>query len=480
MLYRPVVLVRVAASVLATLVVVAVSVSDTLAERPSVLFLAVDDLRPEIGCYGSAKMLTPSIDRLAGRGVRFDRAYCNIAVCGASRASLMSGLRPTPTRFTRHDTQVSVDAAGVPTLPATFKAAGYHTVTNGKVYHQKRDDADAWSEPDWREGGPGSWWALEENRAMVSPTTRGPAYESADKPVSSYPDFRTATKTIEDLRRLSAGEKPFFIASGFYKPHLPFVTPQEFWSLYPSDAIQLPDNMFFPRNLDRAFRYNWGELRKYDAVPSKGPLSTDAARNMLRGYYACVSFTDAQIGRVIDALDQLDLAESTIVVLWGDHGWQLGEHGFWCKHTNFEVATRVPLVIVAPGVDGARATTRLVETVDLYPTLCELAGLPEPEHLQGRSLLPLLEDTEARHKDAVYTRYGGGDAVRTERFRYVEQRDRRGVGKLQATALFDLQLDPGENDNVVQQPEYAEAVLRLRDQLARARQSATAGGADWP
>jgi arylsulfatase A-like enzyme len=440
------------------------------ADRPHVLFIAVDDLRPQINSFGVERMHTPNLDRLAARGVRFDRAYCNIAVCGASRASLMSGLRPTPTRFTSYQTWVQRDAPGVPTLATTFKRAGYHTVTNGKVYHNRGDDAEAWSEPDWRPAKGGTWWALKQNRdLMTGPRNRGPAYESADAPDDEYPDHDTASKTIEDLRRLAKGDKPFFVACGFHKPHLPFVAPKRYWDLYGAEAITPPGNMYLPRGLPQAFNYTWGEMRSYHGIPPSGPVSDEQARELIHGYQACVSFADAQVGRLLDEVDRLGIADRTIIVLWGDHGWQLGEHGFWCKHTNFEVATRVPLIIVAPGVAGGRASTRLVETIDLYPTLCDLAGLEKPDHLHGKSLRPLLDDADAPHKDAVFTRHGGGDAVRTDRYRYMEVRAGGGRGELRGVGLFDLENDPHENRNVADDPAFADELKRLRGLLDAVR-----------
>ncbi|MEM7681827.1 MAG: sulfatase [Planctomycetota bacterium] len=439
------------------------------------LFILVDDLRPQIGCYGAAGMVTPHLDGLAGRGVRFDRAYANNAICGASRASMLSGLRPTPTRFVTYDARVTADAPGVPTLATTFKRHGYHTVSNGKVYHNHDDDLEGWSEPPWLpsyEVDINIWWATEESRALdAREGTQGPAFEAAALPEDVYPDAQIASRTIEDLRRLSQQDKPFFLACGFVKPHLPFVAPQAYWGLYPADSVKLPDNMHFPYRLPEAFAYNWGELRRYFGVPKEGPLPPDLALTLIRGYYACVSFVDAQVGRVISELDALGLADNTVVVLWSDHGFQLGEHGFWCKHTDFEVATRIPLIVVAPGIEGSRATTRLVESVDVYPTLCELVGLPTPEHLQGRSFVALLHDTEAEHKDAVFTRHWRSDAIRTDRYRYLETRADGGRGELQGAGLFDLEKDPGENVNVATEPRYAAVVEELRSRLTRHREA---------
>jgi arylsulfatase A-like enzyme len=437
--------------------------------RPNVLFLAVDDLRPEMDSYGVEHMVTPNFDRLAQRGVRFDRAYCNIAVCGASRASLMKGLRPTPARFTSYLTWADKDASQVPSLPMVFKQAGYHTQSNGKVYHHVTDDAAAWSEPSWRPPTSSVWWALAENRELATGQKRGPAYESADQPDDLYPDHQICDKTLDDLRRLAKQETPFFLACGFYRPHLPFVVPQKYWDLYPTSQVRLPDNMFFPRDLPAAFHYTWGEMRAYHGIPKQGPVSDDTARQLIRGYHASVSFVDVQIGRLLDALEQLGVADNTIIVLWGDHGWQLGEHGFWCKHTNFEVASRAPLLIAAPGITGGRVSRQLVEFVDIYPTLCDLAGLSKPAHLQGSSMHPLLLDVDREHKEAVFTRHGGGDAVRTDRYRYKEMRARGGRGELLGVGLFDLENDPQENRNVAEDPAAADVRRRLQTLLDAAR-----------
>ena len=286
------------------------------AEKPNVLFIGVDDLRPQMLCYGCEEMVTPNFDRLAEHGVRFDRAYCNIAVCGASRASLMKGLRPTPTRFTSYMTWAQKDAPDVPSLPMTFKQAGYYTASNGKVYHHAQDDAAAWCEPAWHPENSSIWWALPENRALKSESRgRGPAYECADMPDEVYPDHKICEKTLADLRRLAGQDKPFFLACGFYRPHLPFVAPKKYWDLYPTEQVTLPDNMFFPRDLPTAFDYTWGEMRAYHGIVQKGPVSDETAVQLIRGYYACVSFIDAQVGRLLDELERLGIADNTIIVL---------------------------------------------------------------------------------------------------------------------------------------------------------------------
>lgn len=439
--------------------------------RPNVLFIAVDDLRPEINNYGVNKMITPNFDRLAAQGVRFDRAYCNIAVCGASRASLMSGLRPTPKRFTSYLTRVDKDAPGITSLPKLFKEQGYTTISNGKVYHHKDDDKSAWSEPAWRGKKSSLWWVMAENQPEPGGKKRGPAFEAAVELDENYPDAITCEKTIQDLKRLAKAEEPFFLACGFYRPHLPFVAPQKYWDLYPEEEVKLPNNMHYPHDLSKAFQYKWGEMRAYRDIPSDGQVSVDTARNLIRGYHACVSFIDAQLGRLLDELDQLGIADNTIIVLWGDHGWQLGEHGFWCKHTNFEVATRTPLYISGPGIAGGRSCDKLVEFVDIYPTLCDLANIEKPGHLQGKSMQVLLDDVKANFKEAVFTRHGGGDAVRTSDFRYMEMRTKNGAGEYLGEGLFDLKNDPAENYDFSINPEFAETRENLKEMLKQHKAS---------
>jgi hypothetical protein len=321
---------------------------------PHVLMIAVDDLRPELGCYGATGAVTPHFDRLAARGVRFDRAYCNIAVCGASRSSLFKGLRPTAERFLDYATRADVDAPDTTSLPLLLRQHGYTTVSNGKVYHHRDDDMAAWSEPPWRPNAVWNAYRLPANEPEAGDNRRGPAWEAADVPDDRYTDHEICTRTIANLERLVKAQTPCFVACGFTKPHLPFVVPKKYWDLHPPETIRLPDNPAFPAGLAAAFAYDWGELRKYRGIPAEGPVAEDTARSLIRGYRAGVSFIDAQVGRLLDALDRLGIADETIVVLWGDHGWQLGEHGMWCKHTNFEVATRTPLLVAAPAARRVR------------------------------------------------------------------------------------------------------------------------------
>jgi arylsulfatase A-like enzyme len=432
-----------------------------------VLFIAVDDLRPQLGCYGRSQVISPCIDRLAREGTVFDRAYCQVPVCGASRASLLTGLRPTRRRFLNYKTWAKEDAPGVITLPQQFRLHGTTTFSLGKVFHHANDAPGSWSEPAWRPRTKlGNWrdYVTPENVKVAGPGDgKGPPYEIADVPDDAYLDGKIAVRAIEDLERLKKAGKPFFLAVGFLKPHLPFNAPKRYWDLYDPSGVRLPSNYHPPRDAPKQALHNWGELRGYTQVPPRGPLPDEMALTLIRGYHACVSYTDRQIGRVLDALERLGLADETIVVLWGDHGWNLGEHTLWCKHCNFDTALRVPLILKVPGFPAGQRTRALVEFVDLYPTLCELCGIDLPAHLEGTSLVPLLEDPQRPWKTAVFSRWIDGDSIRTDRFLYTEWRGRE--GDVVARMLYDHREDPEENVNIAAGPEQADRVRDLSRRL---------------
>jgi len=435
---------------------------------PNVLFIAVDDLRPQLGCYGIKSMHTPNIDRLAAQGTVFQRAYCMVPTCGASRASLMTGIRPSRNRFVTYSTWAEKDAPGITTLNTHFKQNGYYTVSNGKVFHHPEDNAEGWSEPAWRPQNV-PWYRRPENHALHQKRQRqggrkrGPAWEAAEVVDNAYADGIIAERTSADLRRLKSAHQPFFLAVGFFKPHLPFVAPQKYWDLYDRSQIHLPDNDHVPQGAPRESIHNSGELRAYAGIPPRGPVSDETAVSLIHGYYACVSYTDAQIGKLLDTLDELGLADNTIVVLWGDHGWNLGEHTLWCKHCCYETSMRAPLIVKAPGIAGGRQTAGLTEFIDIYPSLCELAGLKLPDHLQGRSFMPLLNDPERPWKPAAIGRFRNGDTIRTDRFRFSQYT--AAGGKFLARMLYDHQADPGENVNISDRQENREIVETLTDQL---------------
>ncbi len=462
------------------------------AERPNVLFIPVDDLRIELGCYGAEHIHSPHIDRLAQTGTVFLRAYCQQAVCSPSRTSLMTGLRPDSTQVYDLQTHFRTHVPDVVTLGQHFQKYGYYCVSMGKVYHGGYDDPPTWSEPARRpEGGAG--YVREENRQIMvqrraeakqrgltgialSRAARGNATEMADVPDNAYTDGAIAELGVEALRELKQRDEPFFLAVGFLKPHLPFNAPRRYWDLYDPEKIELAANPFPPKNVTRFSLTNWGELRNYADMPAKGDLTEEQARHLRHGYYACVSFLDANVGKLLDELDRLDLTDNTIVVLWGDHGWKLGEHNSWCKHTNFENDTQAPLIIRAPGQKAPGSKTRaLVEFVDIYPTLCELAGLDLPDHLEGTSAAPLLDDPDQPWKAVALSQYPRGSvmgySMRTDRYRFTAWKHRK-TQQVEALELYDHDVDPAETHNVAGDDDKAELVESLLQKLDESWQAA--------
>ncbi len=414
---------------------------------PNILFIAVDDLRPELNCFGASQIHSPRLDELAREGLIFTEAHCNVPVCGASRASLMTGTRPTRYRYLDYLTRAEVDYPGALGIHQHFKNNGYYTVSNGKVFHHKNDLAEGWDEI-WRIPGELSPrdYMLPGNAALDNTDARGPAYESADVPDSSYRDGKLALKAMKDLRRLKEMDKPFFLACGFLKPHLPFNAPSTYWNLYEPEDIKLPENSYPPENAPAEAIHNFGELRSYSFIPGEGRLNDSLARTLIHGYYACVSYVDHLIGLILDELDKLDLADNTIVILWGDHGWNLREHGLWCKHCNFRTSLRSTLMIRVPGRTRGQETDALVEFVDIYPSLCELAGLELPGHLEGRSFVPLLDDPGRPWKDLLILKWKDGLTIKTREHAYTEWS--RTDSAVIARMLYDHVNDLQENVNI--------------------------------
>ncbi len=441
--------------------------------KPNILFIAVDDLRIQLGCYGHTQTLSPRIDQLAADGILFERAYCQVPVCGASRASILTGIRPDHSRgrFTAAGSRADQDAPQATTLPAHFKAHGYHTLGNGKIYHFVADSANGWSETPWRPydydtDGNGDWAAYNFDKLWLDPASkqyvgsngRGPYFECPDVPDDAYEDGKIAMKTIQDLRRLRAMDKPFFLACGFSRPHLPFNAPKKYYDRYDPEAIDLADNRYAPLNKPSGCT-NSTEIKQYTKI--EGWPNQDAFHRQARhAYYACVTYVDTMIGRILDELKSLGLDQNTIVVLWGDHGWHLGEHNFWGKHNTLNNALQVPLLIRAPGFRGPLRTHSLVEFVDVYPTLCALTGLPGPDShtLAGESLVPLMQNPLQSGKPAAYSEWGTGRAVKTDRYLYTEWSNG-------SKMLYDHQIDPDENNNVAGQPENSSVVAELSSLL---------------
>jgi iduronate 2-sulfatase len=447
-------------------------------QKFNILFIAVDDLRPALGCYGDPLAHTPNLDALAASGMIFQRAYCQQAVCSPSRTSLLTGRRPDTTRVFDLQTHFRDTIPDVITLPQHFKNHGWFTQSFSKVYHGSLNDPVSWSVPWTPRAGPDylkpeSLDAIkkrrEARRAGAAGTDdeklKGPPWEDPDCADDALPDGITAAKAIDALRQIK--DKPFFLAVGFSKPHLPFVAPRRWFDLHPMEKFKLPANYAPPKDAPPIAFTDWGELRAYLGMPAKGALKDEDALNLIRAYYAASSYSDSQIGKVLDELDHLGLRDKTIVIVWGDHGWHLGDLGQWCKHTNFEVATRAPLIISVPGQKNAGGKCNaLVEFVDIYPSLCGLASLDKPEGLEGTSFVPLLEEPTRPWKTAAFSQYPRrgnvmGYSMRTDRFRYTEWLQEK---KCIASELYDHQQDPGETENISHQSPLSKS---LSDQLHR-------------
>ncbi len=434
--------------------------------RPNILFIIVDDLRPEIGAYGDEVAHTPHIDRLAASGFLFENAFAVVPVCGASRAAMLSGRKPTTNRFLAYDARLDQDLPDAASLPGYFKDHGYHTLANGKVFDVSEDSADAWSEPLWNPEGE---WTSSVRRATRHEDLQkayldnpdgviGPAFERLDVDDADYPDGKLAEKTIADLKRLRDADVPFFLAVGFRKPHLPFNAPEKYWKLYDPASFDLPSTYRdTPDGAPTKAIHNSPELRKqYAGIPAEGLLDEADALNLIHAYHAAVSYADAQVGKVLDALEEHGLADTSIVVLVGDHGWSLGEHTMWTKHSLFDVTLRTPMIIRDPNRDNGRINA-VTDFLDIFPTLTELAGLPTPTRLDGASLVPTLEDPTRTVKPASFSRWFDGESVRTARYRYTEWRDE--AVAFGARMLYDLSIYTEELRNVSVVCTFQEVVL---------------------
>jgi iduronate 2-sulfatase len=464
-------------------------------ERPNVLFIAVDDMRCELGCYGTEHVLSPNIDRLAQSGVLFQRAYCQQAVCNPSRVSLMTGLRPDTTRVWDLVTDFRKNLPNAVTIPQHFRSHGYQAVAFGKIFHNTFPDNVSWDEPTHQAQNVARYSLENQQRlaqfkqelkaagrpADLIDRLRGPATEVQEQPDEMNFDGRQTLDAIDKLKELAQQPKPFFLAVGYIRPHLPWITPKKYWDLYQRERIPLADNPFLPEAMPEvAFSQRsmggFYELRGYmDYLNAPSPfdeaLSESQQRELRHGYYASVSFVDAQIGLLMQALDEAKLADNTIVVLWSDHGWKLGEHRSWCKQTNLEIDTRAPLLMRVPGArSNGQKLNQLVEFIDIYPTLCELAQLPMPTDLEGKSLMPLLNDSTMAHKDGVISQFPRkhegkdymGYALRTEHYRYIEWLNAVD-GSIYAQELYDHRADAAENKNLANRPE-SQAVLDMHSQ----------------
>ena len=469
--------------------------------RPNILMFAVDDLRPMLGCYGDERISTPSIDRLASQGMVFERAYCQYAKCGTSRLSLLTGLSPDSVDvFSNNDADVKRFRKRRPdakSFARLFKENGYDTRGFGKIYHDGWDSPNDWSVPTFPGREREMWEIVDPDSAdktsIIADRWACPVLQSPDVDDDHLFAGRMTKKVLASLRE-DRGEQPFFFAVGYRRPHLPFVAPKKYFDLY-----DVPDSSWLPKNplppdgapvmawfnsdgyvggarragltmppdptREQGIAWNGYEMRSYLNVPYRGEISQQRQLDLLQAYAACVSYVDAQIGQVLNGLERSGQSENTIVVLWSDHGWHLGEHSAWGKMTNYEIATRVPFIIANPRREAGR-TKSFAELLDLYPTLCELAGLDAPKHIEGKSLVPILDDPSALVRNYAHSQYSRfkekymGRAIRTERFRYVAWVE-QATGEVVERELYDHKNDPDETRNVMGDPRFSEAVSEM-------------------
>lgn len=464
----------------------------TKTQKPNILFLAIDDLRPTLGSYGDANAITPNLDKIAAQGLQFDRAYCQVAVCNPCRASLMTGLRPDNLgvwTLPIHFREAKPDAV---TLPQWFRQFGYTAVGHGKIFHNPTPDPQSWSEPvharpslpyqypkgtkkkisEADEALPDNDWRKKK--------LRGPATASPELADNKMLDGFRTDAAIADLRRLGKEKEPFFLAMGYVRPHLAWIAPKKYWDLHDPKKFPVLHEQRINPNTPPYAMFGNSEMRHYldlmnfpDPEDEERP-SEEQVRHLLHAYYACVSYVDAQIGRVLAALEEEGLADNTIVVVWSDHGWKLGEYGAWGKRTNYEIDTRVPMMVSVPGMKNAgKRTSQVVELLDLYPTLCDLAGIDTPDFIDGKSLQPVINDIDkAIHEGAVsqyYRKHAGdefmGYAIRTPTHRFVEWRNFKN-GEVTATELYDHSKDADEHENIVESASTA-LVEQLTEQLLK-------------
>lgn len=479
----------------------------------NVLFISIDDLGPNLGVYDNEHMVSPNLDEFAKQAATFRRAYCQAAVCAPSRASLMSGFRPDSTRVWHLGDKFRKLHPNMVTIPQYFNQYGYHTVCIGKIFHNYMPDSVSWDEPDLRpeQYKRPEWLKRDGETFYVNAETQrkqkikrdslvklrpnyyadgwnnGPAWEWEDVHDSMYYDGAQTELAKRTLSRLAKNDQPFFLALGYFRPHLPFSVPKKYWDLYDRNEIPLARNPYVPKNSPIMSMNSMYELRGYDGFknlkhPTENEMAEDTARILKHGYYASISYIDAQFAKIIQQLKDLDLYDNTIIVLWGDHGWKLGEHNGWGKMTNYNIDIHVPLMAYTPEkMERGAQVWEITELVDIFPSLCELAHIPEPKNMQGKSFVPLMKDPEKPWKKAAFSQFhrrpkvtpdGGrymGYSIKTKEYHYVRWYTWDHVkgehGDYVTEELYDGRTDPDENVNIAFEPENKALVDSLKHQL---------------
>ena len=496
-------------------------------KKPNILFIAIDDLKPELGCYGNKLIKTPNIDMLASMGTVFYSNYCQQAVCGPTRASLMTGRRPDVTRIWDLQTQMRDMNPDIVTLPQYLITQGYTTSGIGKIFHPSsaldKVDPISWSVPyltaiasDYANGlgkPANSQYQKAETKAFFAQkekavkndngddegaaSKKGPSTENIDVPDNAYEDGVNALKAKSQIISLAKNNKPFFMAVGFHKPHLPFVAPKKYWDLYKREDMPLAVFQEHSKDGVEIAYHRSSELRAYTDIPASATfnedwlhvrLMDDKQKELIHGYYAAVSYTDAQVGILLKTLDSLGILKNTIIVLWGDHGWHLGDHDLWEKHTNFEQATRSPLIISSPGMKPGK-TSSMTEHLDIFPTICQLAGVPIPADVEGKSLQPIMINNTAMVKEFSISQYPRklkkeemqklgftenkmmGYSLRTSKYRYTiwmnnfTSKQPFQKEKVYGVELYDYVKDPLEKFNVVNDKAYSSIAKEMENKM---------------
>lgn len=445
-------------------------------DQKNVLLIIVDDLRTALPTYGATQVVAPNLTAFSKNAVQFNNAYVNIPTCGASRASILTGMRPTRKYFKKYYTSIDEDMPQAITISQLMQSKGYTTISNGKVSHNKSDKASTWDEL-WR---PGSTtpkdYLLEENikSSKLPHNNNHMPYEKANVEDLDYKDGKIAAKTIRDLKKMKAKKESFFLVAGFLKPHLPFNAPAKYWEMYDRNKITPPVNNKFPVTAYNGAG-NWYELAKYKGVQkdfSEKPalnattftMDAEMTTNLIHGYYACVSYIDQQIGNVLQALEDLDLSENTIVIITSDHGFSLSDHNRWSKHNLFKVENHVPLFIRAPGLSSSGKSDSFVELIDIYPTICELLGIEKPKQLEGISLVQNIKDPNLISKTNAYSRYTNGDMFISDNYAYSEWKYSE-EGKIIGRMLYDMKNDPLQMENLSHLEKYESLMDSLSNNI---------------